>query len=81
MTSMNYTSYQIALLNHINSVNASREALAVASGSTFYTLAIDDLDFWAARGVRSIEDYNAFWDRVEEQEAAKENRKSWYATA
>lgn len=53
-----YTPDQLALLAHIQAQNAAFEAKCIAEKATFYTLSVDDIDFWAEHGVMSISDYN-----------------------
>jgi len=74
----NYSTAQIALLNHINAKTGQMMDLCEKAGSTLILAPVTDLDFWAERGVTTIDQYEAFWDIVEAQESAKEARKACY---
>ena len=69
---------EIELLDYIKDRNASFAAWANANGLTFQCQSVEDIQLYRDLGIGNIAEYREWCDRMEEEEAAKEERKSWY---
>lgn len=63
---------------YIASQNAAFEARCISEGATFWCVSALTADDLAKYGVYTVEQYKAWQDEVDRQEAAKNARKNWY---